>query len=306
MALVPLPEDDFEASAEYCRSVFRRQQPPLPVGARWGHLTLEASTACGSFGSVYRAFDRRLHADVALKLPNAARPDHQLNTRLLQEAHFLARVRHRGVVKMFGAAIKGRRAGLWMELLQGQTLDRILRDEGPLIVIEVARVGYELCAALQAIHAAGLVHGDIKPQNVIWEGSGRVVLIDFGSACEVSRPALSQRRITGTPLYLAPEVMTDGTASVASDIYSLGVLLFHLASGDYPVQADSVEELADALGHGNVRRLKDVRPDLPDELCQLVDRSLRINPRDRYRDAGDMQRALARVMDRSQSSVAVN
>ena len=305
MALVPLPEDDFEASAESCRSFYHRRQSPLPAGSRWGHLTLKTSTACGSFGSVYRAFDRRLHVDVALKLPNAARPNHQLNIRLLQEAHFLARVRHRGVVKLYGAGIKGRRAGLWMELLQGQTLDQILRDEGPLVTIEVARVGYDLCAALQAIHAAGLVHGDVKPQNVIWEPDGRVVLIDFGSACDVSRPVPSQRRITGTPLYLAPEVINSG-ASIASDIYSLGVLLFHLASGDYPVHGDSVEELAAALRRGNVRRLRDVRPDLPDALCQVVDRAMHIDPRARHRSAADMQRALARVADGSQSSVAVN
>ena len=116
--------------------------------------------------------------------------------------------------------------------------------------------------------------------------------------CDVSRPARTLRRITGTPLYLAPELMTDGAASIASDIYSLGVLLFHLASGSYPVLGDSVEELGAAHRRRNVRCLSDLQPDLPQELCQLVDRALRVDPRARYRSAGAMQRALGRTRAR--------
>ncbi len=281
----------------------RHRQPPFNIGSRWGHLTVKGRVACGSFGTVYRAFDERLRVEVALKVPSTPVPDRQANERLLQEARHLARVRHRGVVTLRGAATHGRRAGLWTEFLQGQTLDRILLAEGPLIASEVARVGGDLCAALDAIHAAGLVHGDIKPQNVIWEVSGRVVLIDFGSVCDVSRRARTRRRITGTPLYLAPEVLTDGAPSIGSDIYSLGVLLFRLASGSYPVLGDTVEELAAAHRRGNVRRLRDLRPDLPHELCQLVDRALHADPRARYRSAGAMQRALRRLTLGSSSLV---
>jgi len=303
-ALAPLPDDFLVTSAE-CWPASRQSDLPLPVGSRWGRLILQGPTARGSFGTVYRAFDPRLDVDVALKLPNSALPDDQLNGRLLQEAARLSRVGHRGVVKMYGAATKRCRAGLWMELLRGQTLDQVLRDDGPLIAVEVARIGRHLCAALHAIHAAGLVHGDLKPQNVVREGPGRVVVVDFGSACEISRPASSRHRLTGTPLYLAPEVLIDGDTSVASDIYSLGVLLFHLASSEYPVQGDTVEELVAGFRRRNVRRLRVVRPDLPDDLCELVDGALRIDPRARFRSARDMQRALARVVVGSPSSVAV-
>lgn len=305
LALACRPDDGCSGPAEDPRVVARHQQPPFHIGSRWGHLTLKARVACGSFGTVYRARDDRLQVDVALKLPSTPLPDHQANVRLLQEARHLARVRHPGVVTLYGAATHARRAGLWMELLHGQTLERMLRAHGPLIAIEVARIGCDLCAALDAIHTAGLVHGDIKPQNVIWEDSGRVALIDFGSVCDVSRPARTLRRITGTPLYLAPELMTDGAASIASDIYSLGVLLFHLASGSYPVLGDSVEELGAAHRRRNVRCLSDLQPDLPQELCQLVDRALRVDPRARYRSAGAMQRALGRLALGSPSSVHV-
>jgi eukaryotic-like serine/threonine-protein kinase len=281
--------------AEDLRLVARHLQPQLHVGSRWGDLTLKARVACGSFGTVYRARDERLRVDVALKLPSTPLPDHQANVRLLQEARHLARVRHRGVVTLCGAATHGRRAGLWMELLHGRTLERILGADGPLNAIEVARIGCDLCGALDAIHAAGLVHGDIKPQNVIREDGGRVVLIDFGSVSEVSRPEQTPRRITGTPLYLAPELMADGAVSISSDIYSLGVLLFRLASRSYPVLGDSVEELAAAHRRRNVRRLRDLRPDLPHELCQMVDRALRFDPPARYQTAGGMQRALGRL-----------
>jgi len=297
MALAPLPGDSLMRSPEYGWSPGRERPHPLPVGSRWGHLTLQECTAFGSFGTVYRATDSRLHMDVALKLTNSARPIHELDTRLLQEATRLSSVRHRGVVKLYGAAIKRGRAGLWMEFLHGRTLDQVLRDEGPLDAFEVARIGRDLCAALGAIHRAGLVHGDIKPQNVVCEdGGGRVVLIDFGSASEPSGAAPSGRPLTGTPLYLAPEVLSDGTTSVASDIYSLGVLLFHLASKTYPIRVDTIAELASARRRGNVRRLRVVRADLPSQLCQSVERALCADPRGRFQCTTDMLCALERTL----------
>jgi serine/threonine protein kinase len=294
MSLAPLPGDSLIQSPEYGWSPVRHGLP-LPLGSRWGHLALEECTAFGSFGTVYRAIDHRLHIDVALKLTNSARPSHDLDIRLLQEAARLSCVRHPGIVKMYGAAIKRGRAGLWMEFLHGRTLDDVLRDEGALDACEVARIGRDLCAALNVVHAAGLFHGDIKPQNVVREDSGRVVMIDFGSASELAVSTRSSRPLTGTPLYVAPEVLNEGTTSVASDIYSLGVLLFHLASKTYPVRADTVEGLARALECRDVKRLKDVRSDLPDHLCQLVDRALNVDPRGRFRCAADMHHALARI-----------
>src|SRR5690242_11947526 len=112
MALAPLPGDSLIRSPDDGWSAVRQRHLPLPLGSRWGHLTLQECTAFGSFGTVYRASDSRLHIDVALKLTNSARPNHELDSRLLQEATRLSRVRHGGIVKMYGAAIKRGRAGV--------------------------------------------------------------------------------------------------------------------------------------------------------------------------------------------------
>jgi eukaryotic-like serine/threonine-protein kinase len=301
MALAPLPGDLTATSSARWWPATRQDQVPLPLGSRWSRLILQGPATSGAYGTVYRAFDPELKVDVAVKLPNSGHPSS--NKQLLEEANYLSRVGHPGVVKMYGAATNRGRAGMWMELLRGQTLEQILRKEGRLIASDVARIGHDLCAALAAIHASGLVHGDLKPQNVVREPNGRVVVIDFGSASDLSRPIRSRRGLTGTPLYLAPEVRTDRAASVASDIYSLGVLLFHLASRDYPVHGRTVEELSRRLARGAAQRLKNVRPDFPDELCQAVDCALRIDPRARFRSAAEMQRALSRMFERTLSSV---
>ena len=272
-----------------------RTPPPdvtFALGAQWGHLTLRECLASGSFGTVYRAHDPSLGADVALKLPRIGRPNRQRNARLLDEARRLARVRHPGVVRMHGTAVNGGRAGFWMELVQGQSLSDYLAERGPLPSSEVARVGRALATALEAVHASGMVHGDVKPQNVLREPGGRIVLIDFGSSRD-RMDGGATRRVTGTPLYLAPEQLRGTAASVESDIYALGVLLFHLATGDYPVPAATVAELADAFAGGRARRLQDLRPGLPAALYTAIERALRPQPQERFHRAADFGLALA-------------
>ena len=129
------------------------------------------------------------------------------------------------------------RIGLWMELVRGRSLDAIVRRTAR--CPGGRRVGdADVCSAVAAVHAAGLLHRDIKAQNVIRDEGGRSVLMDFGTGQEFGAPGPA---LAGTPLYLAPEILNGGHASPASDVYSLGVLLFLLVTGAFPVQAESVE-----------------------------------------------------------------
>jgi serine/threonine protein kinase len=162
-----------------------------------------------------------------------------------------------------------------MELVRGRSLDDIVRADGPIAADAAARIGADLCGAVAAVHAAGLLHRDIKAQNVVREDSGRVVLMDFGAGEEMTaaRPTLA-----GTPLYLAPEILAGGQASVASDVYSLGVLLFYLLTGKYPVHAESVEALKAAHSSGARRSLLDVAPRIAKPLARIVDRALAPDP----------------------------
>jgi serine/threonine-protein kinase len=176
-----------------------------------------------------------------------------------------------------------------MELVAGRTLDEIQRERGGLALPQVVRIGRELGAALDAVHAAGVVHGDLKPQNVMIErGTERVVLIDFG--CSRAAAARTRSRVSGTPLYLAPELLSGGQPTPASDIYSLGVLLFRLITGDFPITAGDVAALAAAHRAGGIQRLADVRPDLPAMVSRAVDRALSVVPEARPLTAGAVLR----------------
>jgi eukaryotic-like serine/threonine-protein kinase len=263
----------------------------------WGHLALLEQIGQGSFGHVYRARDTRLDRDVALKLLRPGRRTSELAGKMLHEGRILARVRHRNVVTVFGAEEREGRVGLWMEYIRGRTLEQLLRSQGAFGAREVALIGQELCRALAAVHKAGLVHRDIKAQNVMREEGGRLVLMDFGAGQVVQADgASSGGRLTGTPLYLAPELLRGEDATVQSDIYSLGVVLFHLVTSQYPVAAASLDDLRQAHAEGRRLRLHDARPDVADDVARVVERALQPDPRRRYASAGAMQDALARSL----------
>ena len=246
----------------------RTRRGPAPS---WGHLQLLERIGGGAFGDVYRAFDPRVGREVALKVLRASVPLAELQRRVMRESRNLGKVQHPNVVAVHGAQASVRRTGFWMELIRGTTLAHVLRTQGPFAAEEAAVVGRELCRAVSAVHDAGLVHGDIKPQNVMREVNGRIVLMDFGSSQSRDQTRTVGEQLTGTPHYLAPEVLNGGAPSVAGDIYSLGVLLFHLVTGDYPVLAASIEELKQAHANGRVRRLTDFHHMLPQAFVTAVD-----------------------------------
>jgi len=256
----------------------------------WGHLSIAAPLASGSFGRIYRARDQQLNRDVALKL---LRSDITLIgpvERLLSEARTLARIRHSNVVTVHGADVRDGRAGLWMELVDCQTLDSWARAHGPMGAREAVAVGIDLCQALAAVHAADLVHGDVKAQNVMREKGGRIVLMDFGAGRVQGASAIG---VAGTPMYLAPEVLAGEPPTTQSDLYSLGVLLFYLLTGQFPYTSVDLEGLRAAHADGDRRWLRDLRPELPRDLVQAVERALESDPAHRFTTAGQMERSLA-------------
>lgn len=265
----------------------------LPV-PHWGHFALLSRLGSGTQGEVFRAVDTRLDRQVALKFlkpPSAgATPES-----LLSEARLLARVRHPNVVTVHGAEQLDGRVALWMELVAGDTLDTIVQRGGPMSAAEAALIGSDLCRALAAVHAAGLVHRDIKAQNVMREAGGRYVLMDFGLGHDVAA-AGGAARSAGTPLYLAPEVFEGQAATVQSDLYAVGVLLYYLVSGQFPVSGWSVPEIVDAHRGNARRRLADVRGDLPAAFIALVERATHHDPAQRFRSATDMGDALAALV----------
>ncbi len=231
----------------------------------WRHLSVFEQIGSGSFGSVYRAYDRQLRRYVALKLLPSGSSEIRA---WLDEARRLARVRHPNVIAIHGAETEGDYGGIWMDLVEGISLDQLLED-GALAEDASHEIASALASALSAVHEAGLVHGDVKGSNVIVEPGGRVILLDFGAAVDHRQgEALS----AASPLSAAPETLAGDPAIPESDVYSLGILLYRCLAGRYPFQAKTIEDL---------RRLHGQTPELdglPRDYRALLEAMLAVSP----------------------------
>lgn len=270
------------------------QKTDIELPEQWGHLEILEPLGEGAYAEVHRARDTRLDREVALKL-YYGREQGGDNASILKEGRLLARVRHPNVVTVYGADEHDGRVGLWMELVQGQTLSELVRSAGPFSSREAAGIGIDVCRAVAAIHRVGLLHRDIKAQNVMREEGGRILLLDlgFGSQRVVDSISKSEKRVAGTPVYMAPEFFRGESASVLSDIYAIGILLYFLTTGSFPY-ADREAILAI---RESSKTLRDERPELPDDFITVVDRAFSNEPRQRFVSAGEMATELGKSID---------
>jgi serine/threonine-protein kinase len=273
----------------------------VPSSSHWRHLLILDKIGEGSFGAVYRAFDSKLKLDVALKLIAVAEPERSKTPdRVLSEAQLLARIRHQNVVTVYGVDKTEDYVGVWMEFIKGLTLAELLKMQGPFSAHDAALIGRDLCRAVAAVHHAGVLHGDIKAHNVMREDSGRTVLMDFGAGRRlIEHSSEAMRNVAGTPLYLAPEVLDRRPPTTSSDIYSLGVLLYHLVTGSYPVRGNSLSEVIDAHKRGERHQLHKERSDLPGDFVRVVERATAVDPADRFARADAFEAALVDAMSGS-------
>ena len=279
---------------EELRVVDRLARMSAPVPDRWGSLSITGELGHGSQGTVYRAVDPNLGIELALKVVRPRDPaDRALVANALNEARLLAQVNHPNVVRVFWAESIGSEFGVAMELVQGHTLSALIRRQGAFGARETMRIGVDVCRALAAVHGCGGLHGDIKAGNVMQAPGGRTVLMDFGVSQDLKTAHSAGLRTAGTPLYLAPELFAGHERSRQSDIYSVGVLLYHLATNAYPIDARDARDVQQHHAEHRPRRLlRDVRPDLPDGFVQTVERATAERPDDRYHTAGELEAAL--------------
>lgn len=257
------------------------------LAPRWGPFELRGEIGRGAFGTVHRAWDERLGRDVALKLLHDDTVD---RGGVIAEARLLAGVEHPNIVPIYGADVHDGRVGLWMKLVHGKTLKEILVEQGPFGAEEAAQIGRALCRALAAVHKRGFVHRDVKAQNVMRGVGGDILLMDFGAGDAAIGAQGGATR--GSPAYLAPEVLAGGVATPQSDIYSVGVLLFHLASGRFPVAAASWEDLQAVHRERGPSSVRDERPDAPQWFVDAVDRALAPDVGQRLATAGQLETLL--------------
>ena len=189
----------------------------------------------GAMGVVWRGRDELLARDVAVKEVRAAADNDSIYQRTLREAKAAARLNHPGVVTVFDVVEDDGSPWIVMELVQARSLDRLIAEDGPLRPLQAARVGQQLLSALECAHAAGVLHRDVKPGNVLVAADNAVKLTDFGIATYPGDPALTQvGMVFGTPGYTAPERVRGEAATPASDLWSLGATLYTAVEGRSP------------------------------------------------------------------------
>ncbi len=264
----------------------------------WGPLRIIEKVGGGTFGEVFRAWDTRLDREVALKILRRRQPGNGPRLDVIEEGRLLARVRHPNIVAVYGAERIDDQVGVWMEFVHGKTLEEELRERGTFDVDEVIAIGIQLADALAAAHRAGLVHRDVKAQNVIRNAEGQPVLTDFGAGCLLEdRPEPTTSELAGTPLCAAPEVLAGRPSTPQSDVYSLGVLLYHLLTGRYPVRGGSLAEIREAHAANRQTPIRAERTDLPDALAAIIDRALNVGSERRYAGAEALRAALRELQD---------
>jgi serine/threonine protein kinase/beta-lactam-binding protein with PASTA domain len=258
--------------------------------------------AHGGMSSVYRGTDTRLDRPVAIKImdPRFA-DDRSFVDRFVREAQSAAQLHHPHVVAVHDQGEEGGLAFLVMELVDGGTLRDLLEEKGPLDVALALSVTEPVLSALAAAHRAGLVHRDVKPENVLIGRAGPhtggvVKVADFGLVRAVaSAGTTSSSVILGTVAYLSPEQVSTGVADARGDVYSSGILLYEMLTGRAPYTGDTAISVAYRHVNDDVPRPSELRPDLPPALDDLITRATRRDPALRPADAGEFLTELTAV-----------
>src|SRR5262249_37247203 len=241
----------------------------------------------GAFGIVFRAFDDVLQRVVAVKVlaPQVAATS-PARKRFLREARSSARVRHENVVQVYEVGEQPL-PYLVMEFIPGETLQQRLNRTGPLDVTDVLRIGRQIAEGLAAAHANDLIHRDVKPGNVLLEGGQhRVKITDFGLARAADDASISQSGIiAGTPMFMAPGQARGERVDHRADVFSLGSVLYQMATGRPPFRANATLAVLKRVAEDTPRPIREIIPETPSWLCAIIARLHAKNPDDRFQSA---------------------
>jgi len=275
-----------------------------PTGAMLdGRYEVRSVLGGGASAVVYLARQTRVDRDVAIKVIRPEVFAHQRELeRYLREARIIARLNHPNIVTLFDVGrLPDQRPYMVMEYIRGQSLNRTLRNDGYFPVDLAFQVFLQVARALAHAHRHGVIHRDIKPGNILLEhgstGLARVRVADFGVASVASSNMTHEGSFIGTPMYMAPEQAQGEPVTSASDIYSLGVVMYRLFTGVKPFDADTPVALAMCHVHEPVRPMREVAPvhDIPEELDRVVLKCMAKDPADRYASCEELIEELSEV-----------
>ncbi|MDO5740534.1 MAG: Stk1 family PASTA domain-containing Ser/Thr kinase [Ornithinimicrobium sp.] len=268
-----------------------------------GRYQVDAELARGGMATVYRARDLRLDRAVALKVMRAdlARDDAFVR-RFVHEAHAAARLQHPHIVNVYDQGEDGSVVYLAMELVEGRTLRDVIRAEAPLSTRAALTLLIPVTEALAAAHADGMIHRDVKPENVLLglRRSNQVKVADFGLARIEGVPSVTTEMLWATAAYLAPEQVEHDSSDARTDVYAVGLLLFELVTGHKAFPGDDPLRVAYEHVHGGVPRARELVPSVPVAVEELILRASASDPQDRPQDGSELLTEL-RLLQRSLS-----
>jgi eukaryotic-like serine/threonine-protein kinase len=305
---VPAPRSERSAG------IIFREMPPsrdVPPAGRLGPYEILTRLGTGGMGEVWRARDPRLGRELALKvLPAAMSDDPEHLARFEREARALAALTHPGIVTIYSVEEAEGVRFLTMELVEGETLDRLI-PPGGMAIERLLEIAMALADALAAAHARGVLHRDLKPRNLMVTPEGRVKVLDFGlakraeeSAADLSRlPTATLEQLTregwivATVAYMSPEQAQGRPTDARSDLFSLGVVLYEMATGRRPFRGESTLEVLSSVLRDEPASPAELRPELPAGLARILRRCLAKDPERRFQSAKDLRNDLEDVRD---------
>ncbi len=265
------------------------------VGKHIGKYRVTRQVGRGGMGTVYAALDETLHREVAIKVLNTGLDDPTVAKRFRAEAVAIARLNHPGIATIYELV---QHDGQWlmvMEFVRGETLEQAYGNGKTIPVALASDITMQLLASLSHAHALGVVHRDLKPANIMLVPGGNVKIMDFGIARVSGAEQLTSAGfMMGTPAYMAPEQVLGGHIDGRTDLYAVGIVLFQMVTGAMPFNGTTAVQLAQARISETPASLRQVRPDLPEWLAQVIDLALARDPAHRFESAAEFREAIRR------------
>ncbi len=268
-----------------------------------GRYQLEAQIGRGAMGVVYLGVDPKIGRKVAIKTLNLTQEFEgteldEVKWRFYREAEASGRLDHRNIVTVYDVGEEHDLAYIAMDFVKGHSLDESAREGGLLPVEEVLDIGIQVAEALDYAHKQQVIHRDIKPANMLYEPDKHVVkLTDFGIARLTDNSKTRTGTLLGTPAYMAPEQITGQEVDGRSDLYSLGVTLYQLLSGQLPFTSDTMANLVFRITNDKATDLRSIRPELGPDITRVISKAMHKDPEKRYQSGATMASALRRVRD---------
>jgi serine/threonine-protein kinase len=288
---------------EVAAKILSEEQPRSKIGYTVGHYHILSKLGAGGMGEVYLAEDTRLNRNVAIKfLPAELLQDAMAKKRLLREAQAAAKLDHPNICSIHEVGEQDGNSFIVMQCVEGETLKRLI--DGKLLGLDsLLSISLQIADALAAAHAQGIVHRDLKSSNIMVTGRGQAKVLDFGLAkvlaaegAQTGNELTQTGAVMGTPAFMSPEQARGERADWRSDIFSLGVVMYQMATGRLPFKGKSPAETMNAVINEPHTSVAEWNQDIPPELSAIIDRALAKAPEDRYQSSRKILSDLRRVV----------